>query len=170
MNKEFDKDDFIKRTREMFDKIEKLENELPFYTKWFINLKFFIIYEVIARIKDLPLIFKNKFQRLTRGYSDLDVMLVGDFVFEKTYKPLKKFIKHYEEHGMALPLEFATDPGTWLSILKKIEFAFDSEWSVQNEIENRFTKGMTDEKIKEHDKKVEEGFTLFGKYLLYLYD
>jgi hypothetical protein len=109
-------------------------------------------------------------QRMWYGYSEDDVWNLNSYLIDKIYWPLKTFVKDYEEHGMALPREFASDPGAWLMILKKMELAFDSAWADEFEEENRFTKGMNEEQIKEHKLQVEEGFTLFGKYMRDLYD
>jgi len=109
-------------------------------------------------------------QRMYYGYSENDVSDLSSYVIDKVYYPLKSFIKDYEEHGMHLPIEFASDPGAWLNILKKIELAFDSAWEDEFEVDNRFTTNLNEEQLKEHNLKVEEGFTLFGKYMRDLWD
>ena len=104
------------------------------------------------------------------GYSDPDVWNLNSFIIKKVHAPLKEFVQNYETHGMSLPYEFSSDPATWLEILKKIELAFDSMWDDEFESDNRFTTGLSDEAKVEHYKKVEEGITLFGKYMRDLWD
>ena len=110
------------------------------------------------------------FQRRWYGYSESDVSDLSSYILDKVYYPLKSFIKDYEEHGMHLPIEFASDPGSWLMILKKIEFAFDVVYSEEYGDKNGYTLNMNEEQIKEHNLKVEEGLTLFGKYMRDLWD
>ena len=163
----------IKKIHSIIEKLEEEEKkrkDLPFPLRTILNIKDFIWYKIILNIPNVPNILKWKVQRIIKGYSDYDIYNLNSFIFNKTYKPLKIFIKHYEEHGMSLPSEFASDPGTWLLILKKIEFAFDAHWADENDEENHFTKGMTSEQIEEHYKKVEEGFTLFGRHIRDLWD
>jgi hypothetical protein len=173
MSEKFNKDEFILETNNFLDEIRAKEEERknkPIFIRLFLDVCDFIYYRIICKIPSFiqKVIFKS--QELINGYSEYDVYNLGSFVFRKTYKPLKKFVKYYEEHGMYLPDEFETDPASWLAILKKIEFAFDSEWSSRHEVQNRYIKGKTEEEIKEHNLKVEEGFTLFGKYMRDIFD
>lgn len=96
---------------------------------------------------------------------------VTDFIIKTVYEPLKEFIAHYETHGMSLPPEFASDPGAWLSILKKIEFSFDSIYATKFDEDRDHRKlGLNDEALKEYDDKINKGLELFGKYLLFYFD
>jgi hypothetical protein len=168
-----DKEEYLKGTKNFLEQLEEDEKRRalkPFLVRIFLDLKDFIWYRFILEIKNWPYDIKIKWQEIFRGYSDSDVWNLGSFIVRKTYIPLKRFVKNYEEHGMSLPVEFASDPGAWLMILKKIEFAFDSVWEDENEMENRFTRGMTAEQLKEHNLKVEEGLILFGKYIRSLWD
>lgn len=158
--------DFLERLEE--ERKERLQK--PFLIRLFLDLTDFIWYRVILGARNWPYDIKFWYQRMLYGYSDSDVWNLNSFIIEKMYAPLKEFVKNYEEHGMSLPTEFASDPGAWLLILKKIEFAFDSVWEDEFEAENRFTKGMTSEELKEHSLKVDEGLTLFGKYIRDLWD
>jgi hypothetical protein len=168
-----DKEEYKLSSRDFLQRLEdeqKARAAKPFLIRTFLDLIDFIWYGIILRIKEIPSQIKWKYQEVVYGYSDPDVWNLNSFIIKKTYAPLKDFVKNYEEHGMSLPTEFATDPGTWLMILKKIEFAFDSSWDDEFEIENRFTKGMNNEQVKEHYLKVEEGLTLFGRYIHDLWD
>ena len=110
-------------------------------------------------------------QRTFRGYSDVDAVNLTSFIVRKNIKPLKAFIRHQEERGMSLPYDFATDPAQWLLVLKKIEYAFDE--TLLNAI--RSDEG-TDRRVMEKEeadsikKRVDEGFELYGRYLLDLWD
>ena len=160
-------------SEDFFEHLKKEKEEFakkPLLERVFLNTVEFIWYRVILRIKDWPQEIKWKYQGIVRGYSDADLWDLNNFILRKSYKPLKAFIKNYEEFGMSLPNEFATDPAAWLLILKKMEFAFDSYWSDEYDVENKFTKGMTPEQIAEHFQKVEEGFTLWGKHMRDLWD
>ena len=94
---------------------------------------------------------------------------VTDLIFKTIYEPLMDFIEHYETRGMSLPPEFASDPGAWLTILKEIEYAFDSVY--EDKFEGGFdTSWMTPTQKVEHDTRVGKGLEYFGKYLLFLFD
>ena len=95
---------------------------------------------------------------------------VTDFIIKTIYEPLKEFIEHYETHGMALPPEFASDPGAWLVILKEIEFSFDSIYQDKFGEEPSEAWITTSEAKEEHKKRVNKGLEYFGKYLMYLWD
>ena len=109
---------------------------------------------------------KNKikwfFQRLFRGYSDYDVLNLNLFIVEKLQEPLKKFIRHQEERGRSLPRDFSADPASWLVVLKKIESAFY--------LAEKRTKGEWEGNQEEHEKREQEGFELFGRYLKNFWD
>lgn len=111
---------------------------------------------------------KNKWQRWTRGYTDADIYSLHYFVIDKIRAPLKEYIRHQEERGKSLPIEFQTDPAAWLVALKKIEFAFDETW--KDEQGEDTLQGMSSEQMVDHSKKVQEGFELFGRHLLSLWD
>lgn len=118
---------------------------------------------------NLPDTLQEKFFEYKNGYKRSDVFSLNRYIIEKLYSPLKDFIAHYETHGMSLPMEFATDPGTWLMILKKIEYAFDAEYEKICG-EDDMIYGLNKKQLEEHDEKVQEGFELFGKYLRDLWD
>ena len=154
-----------------FEEEDAKRKALPFCKRTILNIGDFIWYKIFLKAKeDWPHDIKWWFQRLFYGYSDCDVWGLNTFILRKTYHPLKKFIKNYEEQGMSLPVEFGSDPAAWLLILKKIELAFDSTWNDEFENENPFLNGLTDEQKIEHYKKVSEGFELFGRFMTSLWD
>lgn len=134
-----------------------------------LNIADFIWYRILLRIEDLPRETKFLYQRITRGYSDSDVWNLSHFTLRKVYRPLKEFVKNYEERGMSLPMDFETDPAGWTLVLKKIEYAFDDMWKSENDDSYDLWRG-TPEKVKEHNDKVQEGFELYGRYFRDLWD
>lgn len=155
-------------SKEFFDKINEEERN----KKWYVKIFDFIWYRCILRIKDWPYDIKWWFQKHIRGYSDPDTWDVRHFVIQKVHGPLMKFITDYEEGGMSLPSEFATDPAAWLKILKKIQYAIDWEYKEDEEWDEFHAVFQTWSQvdIEQHYKKVQEGLELFGRYLLALWD
>ena len=108
-------------------------------------------------------------QRLFRGYAECDLWNLDLLFVRKFRAPLKAFIRHQEEKGMSLPLEFETDPTGWLLTLAKIEFAFDEVFA--DDLDKGFVhKDETQEEFSERQEKIQEGFELFGKYFRNLWD
>lgn len=151
----------------------KLADKKRAETTWFIriplNIADFIWYRILLRIEDLPRETKFLYQRITKGYSDNDVWNLSFFTLNKVYKPLKDFVRNYEERGMSLPMDFQTDPGAWTLVLKKIEYSFDDMWRAEFDDDYDMYK-MSEEGLKEHNDKVQEGFELYGKYFRDLWD
>lgn len=129
-----------------------------------------IKYIVWKYVVDFPLELKFEIQQFFRGYSDRDVWYLGDYIVDKLHKPLKKFVLNQAEHGMALPLEFQTDPAKWLEILQKIEFAVNHEWNIEHDSDYNPTKRLSLKEAKEFEDRVDEGFALLGKHLRDLWD
>lgn len=147
----------------------KIRAEKPWYERIPLNVVDFIWYRCILRANELPYNIKWAFQRLFRGYDDQATWDVKGFILNKAYRPLKIFIKNYEEGGMSLPKDYATDPGAWTLILKKIEYSFDDMWNSEHDF-NYDKYKLSAEKLEEHYNKVQEGFELFGKYFRDLWD
>lgn len=159
----------MKELMEKYQLERKIRAESPWYVRIPLNIGDFLWYRCILRINEFPHNVKWAFQRMFRGYSDSDICNLNSFILNKTYRPLKKFIKNYEESGMSLPTEFATDPGAWTLVLKKIEYSFDDMWNSEHDF-NYGSKRLSPEDLDEHNKKVEEGLVLFGKYFRGLWD
>lgn len=149
---------------DFMSELEKYQKEHPI--KVFFNRLWFIITE-------LPDNTKTLFQRVFRGYADRDVYNLNFFILKKIYKPFIAFIRYQEEKGKSLPMEFASDPAAWLVVLSKIEYslteAYKTEFDTEYDTSENYLK-MTQEQKDEHNKKMEEGFTLLGKYLMDLWD
>lgn len=148
---------------------DKKREEKPWIIKTLLNIGDFLWYKCILRIEDLPTEIKWFYQRTVHGYDESDTWSLDRFIVKKIYKPLKVFIKNYEEGGLSLPIEYATDPAAWLLILKKIEYSFDDLWDKDNDPDYDKFK-TTPEKLKEHEERVEEGLELFGRHIRDLWD
>lgn len=144
----------------------------PWFYRWSVRFGEMIWYRIILRIPDLPREFLWKWQECTRGYSDCDIWSLDGYILRKVRQPFKDFYKYQSEHGHSLPFEFQTDPAAWLVVLSKIEYAFDETWKEDFDINNYLDVilKMTKEQSEERDKKIQEGFELFGKYLRALWD
>lgn len=149
---------------------EKERADKPWYIRIPLNIWDFIWYRVLGRLEDFPLEVKWKLQRITRGYSDSDLWSLDHFLVEKIRTPLKAFVKMECESGMTLPSDFSTDPAAWLEVLQKMEYAFDSVWLEDHDFDNRKQRNMNSDQLVEHEKKVQEGFELFGKYFRSLWE
>lgn len=151
-------EDTIRRVK---DAVDQERADKPFLVRIFLDLRDVFL--------DLPNFIKDKYFEYQKGYTRNDVYGLNDYLIGLIYEPLKDFVEHYETHGMALPPEFATDPGAWLMILKKIEYAFDAEYERLLGF-NDMTFALNNAELREHDEKVQEGFELFGKYLRNMWD
>ena len=143
---------------------------LPWYIRIPVNVGEYIRYRIWGYIENFPRELKWDYQRFIRGYSEVDVWNLNSFIIDKIHEPLNKFVKHQEEHGMSLPIEFQSDPGAWLVVLSKIKFSVDHAWKDEHELDYNPTKGMGIDEVAEFKKKVDEGFLLLGKYLRDLWD
>lgn len=123
---------------------------------------------------------KYFFQRLFRGYSDVDLWNYGEFVCKKILPSLKAFIK-MERHGY--PAEFK-NRAEWEKVLQEILWAVEE--IAYNKGEDKITdkyfpdsssRKLTDEErekmgneIGEYWERCEKGMELFGKYLPAMWD
>ena len=128
-------------------------------------------------------------QRLVRGWSDEDLWDITPLIVGKIRKPLKACIKHIIKEGYGVPSKLIqeqypdlkgdgrvvkigdkkTKSGKiksdtqlrkeWISVLKKIERAFDLYY-----YEEMKSKNPDGSSLKEWEE-ITEGFELFGKYM-----
>lgn len=140
----------------------------PWYKRIPLNVGEYVWYRMWGGVKDWPSEIKWTYQEITRGYSDCDIWNLNDFIIRKVRLPLKAYVRHQEEHGMATPFDFATNPVGWLEVLAKMEYSFDETYN------DRFLAldqpKRTPEQMEEYNKKIQEGFELFGKYCMNLWD
>lgn len=120
----------------------------------------------------------RNFSTLTELFREKKVETIRDVAVKSLYDVVADYSDFYEEHGFYLPPEYATNPSTWTTNLQKMKRAFellDEETHGEGELYDAKMKwakyGEVDaEKVKELEKEIEEGFTLFGKNLFYLTD
>lgn len=159
-------EEFHKSMKDEWDRIDNM----PWYKLLPIRAWNFIRYRVIGDMSNNLRNIKYFCQEMIWGYSDRDLWNLNAYIIRKMYKPLKAFVKNYEERGMSLPSEFETDPGAWLQVLKKIEFSFDCAWKEENDYDYHPYDGLNREQITALGKRIDEGFELFGKYAMDLWD
>lgn len=115
---------------------------------------------------------------LKKIFSDPELETVRDIAVGKLFDAIDDYATWYSEHGLFLPPDFVTDPGTWTIILSKMQRAFkllndesyeEGElWDAKHKWDNFGEKD--NQKIKELEKEIQEGLALFGKYLFWLTD
>jgi hypothetical protein len=115
-------------------------------------------------------------QKKFRGYGDNDLWALDDLFVRTMRKPFKTFVAM---ERLGYPEDQTNGPKTpeeWEEILKKIELAFDLyyEYNMDFDAYDKKKEGKTKEEwIKlmiEDQKKILEGFKLFGKYVESLWD
>ena len=117
--------------------------------------------------RDIKFNIKMKYQKLTRGYSDLEVWNLND-TFCIWILPR---LKYFRKHTIAYPPDLT--PEKWDEILDKMILAFelyldDSDDNYEIDKNGKYT--IPDlEKMKLEGEKIWEGFRLFGQYLRYLW-
>ena len=117
--------------------------------------------------RDIKFNIKMKYQKLTRGYSDLEVWNLND-TFCIWILPR---LKYFRKHTIAYPPDLT--PEKWDEILDKMILAFelyldDSDDNYEIDKNGEYT--IPDlEKMKLEGEKIWEGFRLFGQYLRYLW-
>ena len=95
--------------------------------------------------------YKFMWQRITRGFSDMDTWNM-DYVFSVFILPR---LRRFRELHNGYPANLT--PRKWKNMIDKMIFAFDR--IIQDPIEYN----------KKADKKMHEGLELFGKYFRHLW-
>lgn len=104
-------------------------------------------------------------QTLFRGHSERDLWAMNDLIIRRTRKPLKAFVRYKIKHANSYPSSLKNIK-EWQDILKKIEKAFD----VYYKYEMKGYKERTVKQLIKDSKEMQEGFELFGKWFLALWD
>lgn len=118
--------------------------------------------------------FKKQIKKVSIPNEEMDVlkqtspcvMELNRLIVSRLKEHISNYVIHQEEQGMYLPKEFETNPAAWLIVLGKIRFAFDQTYLKMNNLENPVTKNKNATQLSDIDKQIQEGFELFGKYLL----
>lgn len=103
---------------------------------------------------------------------------IRDYSVQALYRLVSDYSDWYEEHGVKLPPDFATDPTAWTVCLQKMKRAFCLLHDEQNgsgplwNAKHKWAQfGEVDsEEIKDLEQEIHEGLSLFGKYLYYMQD
>lgn len=103
---------------------------------------------------------------------------IRDTTVEELCRLIEDYSDWYEEHGLYLPPDYATDPSGWNEALHKIKRAFrllyeeihgeGDLWEARHGWEKYGEKDT--ERIDELEKEIKEGLALFGAQLFYLTD
>jgi len=94
---------------------------------------------------------ENLFRKETRTVRDVAISSLCEVI--------KDYSEWYDEKGLYLPPNFATDPAGWCEALHKMKEAF---------MLLRNAEDMDD--IEGYEKDIVEGLTLFGENLMYMND
>ena len=118
---------------------------------------------------------KNIFKKLLHPDGE---ETIRDIAVLTLYEVISDYSDWQEQHGLYLPPDFATDPTGWAIALQKMKRAFrllyeeimsEGElWEAKNKWKDYGEEDV--EEIKELNEEIQEGLTLFGKYLFYLTD
>lgn len=103
---------------------------------------------------------------------------IRDVAVRSLYRVVADYSDWYQERGLYLPPDYASDPTAWTEDLHKVKRAFEllhDDLNGEGELHAAKTKwakyGETDvEEIKHLEKEINEGLEIFGKQLFYLTD
>jgi hypothetical protein len=118
--------------------------------------------------KNLGIVFKEE------GVVDT----IRDIAVDNLYRMVRDYSEWYDEHGLYLPPDYASDPTGWTIALQKMRRSFGLLYEEMNgygelwEAKNVWKEyGAIDiEKINELNKEIKEGLSLFGSQLIYMTD
>jgi len=95
-------------------------------------------------------------------------------------KQLDAYKDEYHNRGLYLPPDFARDPSGWQTVLEKMNRAFvllelekrgeGEYWEAKNKWKKWGINEVDEDDIAEIEEAIQEGLTLFGKYLFWLTD
>lgn len=101
---------------------------------------------------------------------------IRDLTIRAIYEPLTDFVDWSCEQGLYLPPDYEKDPSGWAETLRHMQRAFrmlyeeldgrGELWEAKNKWKD-FGEQDT-QKVAELEKDIQEGLSLFGKYLFYL--
>lgn len=100
------------------------------------------------------------------------VKTIRELTIKRIYPMLDKYIDWACDCGLYLPPDYALDPTSWAEALRKMQRAFRI-LSMEYEGEGELWKAKVDkneEKIARLEADIQEGLTLYGKYLFFLTD
>lgn len=100
---------------------------------------------------------------------------IRDCAVSSLTKIVSDYSDWYDEQGLFLPPDYATDPAGWSEALHKIKRALsllDDEMRGQGELWDAKTNpnGVNESEVQDLEKEIKEGLTLLGSQLFYLTD
>jgi predicted FMN-binding regulatory protein PaiB len=100
------------------------------------------------------------------------VRTIRDIVVGSVYEALEDYSEWYEQQGLHLPPNFATDPTAYTEALHKMVRAFELLYEeIQGEGELLQARcGEDAQKVEQLEKEVQEGLLLFGQNFGYMTD
>ena len=124
--------------------------------------------KIIKAVKNFFSKFKKKEKEIT----------IRDKAVKALCIAVGEYSQWYDEHGLYLPPDYATNPSEWNEVMHKIKRAFRLLYDEMNkegdlwEVKNKWEKyGQKDvEEIEALEKEIRDGFILFGSQLLYMND
>lgn len=104
---------------------------------------------------------KYFFQRLFRGYDEVDTWEYCSRFLDREYKPFKAFYEYKKQHICSVPFGFKTEE-EWLAVLEEIMWAM--EYLYQDE------RGGHEQYTHKDTERAQKGIELYGKHLLSFWD
>lgn len=107
--------------------------------------------------KYVPRKIKYFFQRIIHGFDETDMLDPREKIVDAVLPLIDSFTIYQLEHGLRLPVEFASNPAGWTDSVRKMRESFRL-W--------KLGKVYTDAEKRD----LKEGFILFGKYFIDLWE
>lgn len=95
---------------------------------------------------------------------------IREVAIAELYHVVDDYCTWYVEQGLYLPPDYATDPSGWNEVINQIKRAFTLMHDYSAETGELWKAKGNEEMTAKLEKEVQEGFTLFGKYLFFLND
>lgn len=103
---------------------------------------------------------------------------IRDTAVEALYYAITDYSDWYDEQGLYLPPDYASNPSEWCEVLHQMKRAFrllfeelhgEGELWAAKSGNGEYT-GQDTERVEKLEKEIQEGLALFGKYLYFLTD
>ena len=158
-----------KRYESVDEMIYDLESNMTFWDK----VKRATWWKLINILDRLWYKIKKVYQKITKGRADEEIWDLSSHIIDYVAPRIKEFQK-LDKMGYPCNGDEIKSQKEWDDILDKIAEAFDLAYRDEHTEDNLYydydTGEFNKERYLEHNKKLEEGFRLFGKYILALWD
>lgn len=108
---------------------------------------------------------------------------IRDTAVEALYYVITDYSDWYDEQGLYLPPDYASNPSEWCEVLHQMKRAFkllfqelhnegelwEAKKLIYPDINGKYI-GQTTKEVEKLEKEIQEGLALFGKYLYFLTD